>query len=258
MKVRSLVGALASVFSFRSSTSLIAGSAFFASIFFASTIANATTYTYDDGDFGTATQTTIFAGSGTPATVTMPCASCGTSATAGILVNIGAGTADTAFFIGEPSWIYSPATQGALLSISGSIDRAANFTGGGTFSNTLRLAVQQGTNYYFMSLDKPPTGSGVYSNLASGPLTAANFGLYILGAFSVNPDLSQNPDFSQPFELGYLLLSQSGLITSAQFDNLHYQIDAAAVVTPLPGALPLFASGGALLGFLGWRRRKVA
>ncbi len=26
--------------------------------------------------------------------------------------------------------------------------------------------------------------------------------------------------------------------------------------TPLPAALPLFASGGALLGFLGWRRKR--
>lgn len=29
-----------------------------------------------------------------------------------------------------------------------------------------------------------------------------------------------------------------------------------AVATPLPAALPLFASGGALLGFLGWRRKR--
>jgi hypothetical protein len=28
------------------------------------------------------------------------------------------------------------------------------------------------------------------------------------------------------------------------------------VATPLPGALPLFASGGALLGLLGWRRKR--
>ena len=31
-----------------------------------------------------------------------------------------------------------------------------------------------------------------------------------------------------------------------------------ASVTPLPAALPLFASGGGLLGFLGWRRKKKA
>ena len=29
-----------------------------------------------------------------------------------------------------------------------------------------------------------------------------------------------------------------------------------ATVTPLPAALPLFASGGGLLGFLGWRRKR--
>ncbi len=31
-----------------------------------------------------------------------------------------------------------------------------------------------------------------------------------------------------------------------------------ATVTPLPAALPLFASGGGLLGFLGWRRKRKA
>lgn len=31
-----------------------------------------------------------------------------------------------------------------------------------------------------------------------------------------------------------------------------------AVGTPIPGALPLFASGGGLLGFLGWRRKRKA
>src|SRR5262249_44059233 len=29
-----------------------------------------------------------------------------------------------------------------------------------------------------------------------------------------------------------------------------------AIVTPVPAALPLFASGGALLGLLGWRRKR--
>ena len=29
-------------------------------------------------------------------------------------------------------------------------------------------------------------------------------------------------------------------------------------VVPLPAALPLFASGGALFGFLGWRRKRKA
>lgn len=32
----------------------------------------------------------------------------------------------------------------------------------------------------------------------------------------------------------------------------------ASIATPLPAALPLFASGGALLGFLGWRRKRSA
>ncbi len=38
------------------------------------------------------------------------------------------------------------------------------------------------------------------------------------------------------------------------WDNVSVTTDA----TPLPAALPLFASGGALLGFMGWRRKRKA
>ena len=34
--------------------------------------------------------------------------------------------------------------------------------------------------------------------------------------------------------------------------------DLTITQTPIPGALPLFAGGGALLGFLGWRRKRKA
>ena len=36
------------------------------------------------------------------------------------------------------------------------------------------------------------------------------------------------------------------------------ELTLTPLATPLPGALPLFASGTALLGFLGWRRKRKA
>ena len=37
-----------------------------------------------------------------------------------------------------------------------------------------------------------------------------------------------------------------------------YLVKDTAAVVPLPAALPLFAAGLSAMGFLGWRRRKVA
>lgn len=40
--------------------------------------------------------------------------------------------------------------------------------------------------------------------------------------------------------------------------NISFLASQTETETPLPAALPLFASGGGLLGFLGWRRKKKA
>jgi hypothetical protein len=47
---------------------------------------------------------------------------------------------------------------------------------------------------------------------------------------------------------------QSQTLNAALADFAPDNSDAS--VTPLPAALPLFASGGGLLGFLGWRRKR--
>src|SRR6516162_7301957 len=109
-----------------SAANLFASAAVSTSILVGSTIANATIYTFDDGTFDTATQTTIFPNPpiATSATATVPCATCGVSNGPGFQLNLltatGAPISNTAIFIGEPNWIYNPATQGAVLNISGS------------------------------------------------------------------------------------------------------------------------------------------
>ena len=40
------------------------------------------------------------------------------------------------------------------------------------------------------------------------------------------------------------------------YDLVSAQLDPTLTQTPIPGALPLFAGGGGLLGFLSWRRKR--
>ena len=42
------------------------------------------------------------------------------------------------------------------------------------------------------------------------------------------------------------------------FYTMTFNVEETVSQTPLSAALPLFASGGALLGFLGWRRKRKA
>jgi hypothetical protein len=64
------------------------------------------------------------------------------------------------------------------------------------------------------------------------------------------------PETGLPQDVSSLL---SSLGTQAGF-SLTFQSDVSdpALTTPLPAALPLFASGLAGLGLLGWRRKKAA
>ena len=183
MKVLSLNGALASVFSLGSSTSLIAGSAFFATILVGSTPANATSYF--DTDFLAANVTaTYVVGTTSDIALVIPCSSCGVGGTAGF--QFSALTANNAgAFIGENNWVYDPTVLGPIASISGSIDRALSAPGNPPNNAMFRLAVEQGGNIYFASV---PNGTvladGAYHTLSASGLTASSFGLFTAGGFA--------------------------------------------------------------------------
>jgi hypothetical protein len=55
---------------------------------------------------------------------------------------------------------------------------------------------------------------------------------------------------AQASVFGMLLVNLNGIETTIN------GVTSDVSATPLPAALPLFASGGALLGFLGWRRKR--
>jgi len=72
-----------------------------------------------------------------------------------------------------------------------------------------------------------------------------------LGSLNVSCAGSNNClDGSEPYYMSGTFLALNG--PTGVTENL------AAAATPIPGALPLFASGGSLLAFLGWRRKRKA
>ena len=50
----------------------------------------------------------------------------------------------------------------------------------------------------------------------------------------------------------------NGYVDNFTFNSTTYDFEAAAAATPLPAALPLFASGLGAMGFIGWRRKRKA
>jgi len=57
----------------------------------------------------------------------------------------------------------------------------------------------------------------------------------------------------------YAFFDDGGAGPDKDFDDMVVRIVDPPIATPLPGALPLFATGLGVLGLLGWRRkRKVA
>ena len=54
----------------------------------------------------------------------------------------------------------------------------------------------------------------------------------------------------------YALFDDGGAGPDKDFDDMVVRIAAAPIATPLPGALPLFATGLGALGLLGWRRKR--
>src|SRR5262249_55734758 len=123
----------------------------------------------------------------------------------------------------------------------------SNATATTSFSNwgpngfKLQLDLNTGTPQWSFGYKSPDAD---ISNPENAHLTSLNLPTYIV------PQSSSNLFFFDPGTVasnwGMLLVNANGLESSVN----------GSTETPLPAALPLFASGAGVLGWFGWRRKK--
>src|SRR6185437_7006205 len=109
---------------------------------------------------------------------------------------------------------------------------------------------------------QPPPGPVPFKFTVNGGLSAINGGA-IGGGLQIGIHLVSNV-------VAYVFLDDgggAGIHPDADFDDAIFRVavtcgpdgqECAPFRTPLPAALPLFASGLGGLGFLGWRRKRKA
>jgi hypothetical protein len=220
---------------------------------------------YTDGTFNLANYTTFtYSGSnvGTVGGVTTQCASCGNPGNALSTTVTTTGDAETQLDLGylNTTFLYNPSTQGAVTSITVSIDNVTlllNLPGEPTvFDNFLPLIEQDG-NYYYDNLTSGPYANPGDANYVtiSATLTAANFDQF--NATTGVTTTSSHPNFAgDQMEFGLIVYEQfvapvPGFNELIENDNLTFNVSAA----PEPATFALTSAALAALGLFISRRR---
>jgi hypothetical protein len=225
---------------------------------------------FTDSTFNLAnyTTTTPFTSDSSVSLTSGQCASCGNPGLGLQLVgsvngsspNIN-GTGASDILLVNDTFSYNPATQGAITSISASVDKDLTASYSGSISNpignTFRPLIEQDGIYYLAAIPGPGvtgTTSG-YNTISQSGLVAANF---VEFDPATDTFLTGNPNFdgdSMFFGLGQVfgVPENPGVPASltADYDNLSLTVSA-----PEPSSLLLMALG--LVGLFAISRKRLA
>jgi hypothetical protein len=217
--------------------------------------------TFDQGNYN---QTATFT---SDAGVTVNSGQCATCGNPGQALQIqmsfptGSQTFDAAIGFVNKTFSYNPQTQGAITSISASVDKniILNFPGNG-FGNTFHPMIEQDGQFFIASIPGPTvqgTTTG-FNTLAQSGLVAADF---VSIDFTTDTTGSGTPNFDgDPILFGLAQLTSiiGGPATfEADYDNLSLDLSTVPVTTavPEPSTFVLFGLGLAALGVT--RRRRA-
>ncbi|HEY6024802.1 MAG TPA: hypothetical protein VIV34_11590 [Pseudolabrys sp.] len=189
------------------------------------------------------------------------CSACGTSSSAGLSVIVdysaSSSASNTLSDVGvvDHSLSYDPTALGAIASINASYNRELRTNYSINVPLNFRLVLEQGGVDYVtaINLGGSDTG-GAFHHLSVSGLIATSFSSF---NFSTGVGGSAHPNFSSgPMLFGVMALTneKGGQVTESFYDDINISVNQ----TPLPAALPLFATGLGGLGLLGWRRKKKA
>jgi PEP-CTERM motif len=162
----------------------------------------------------------------------------------------------------NPSFVYTPSTEGAITNLTASVDKNLSvnivLTGAG---NTFHPTIEQDGILYVASISGPklnnPPGSTGY-NIIGADLTAANF-----LQFDPTTDTfgTGTPNFNgDPVEFGLTQIFGAGSaeIITADYANLSFAINGGAGTVPEPSTWAMMLIGFVGLGFAGYRRTRKA
>jgi len=160
------------------------------------------------------------------------------------------------------TFTYNPQTQGAIDSLSASVDKDLILNRSTTyFESYFYPLIEQGGKFYIASIAGSTISRGTstgYENIGQTGMINTNFGLYDFGTTSV-PDFTKNPDFSSDgtqmiFGLAPLVSANDAFNITVDYDNLVFDLVQASssggTESPVPESSSLVLLSIFLTGFV--------
>ena len=200
--------------------------------------------------------TTTFTSTGATAAASQ-CLTCGNPGTAlEIDMSFPTGNSSADLGVVNNTFSYDPLTQGAITSISASVDKDLTLNSSSGGGDTFHPMIEQDGNYYIaaiagVGLSGP--GTTGYETLSETGLVAADFTQYFFTtgtAGTANPNFDGDPML---FGLAQISGSNGSALLTADYDNLSLDL-AAPPTAPEPSSLLFLGVGLAGLLFISCRK----